>query len=170
MNISEIVPQTNGTLAHYFAAMIPLAVITVWLAIGMNARVESKNEHILWHMLWPFRSIATILTRVWDGGREFWFSRREGFRAPAETLRHVDSRMPRSRTRSRVRDSVPMRNSRSRSVSRGRTPSRRSSPTTAPMGDVAVRDYAHRAPKTSVDVSESPTAAATRAPSTVPEG
>lgn len=34
MNIGEINPGTKGTLLHFFAAVIPLTLITIWLIVA----------------------------------------------------------------------------------------------------------------------------------------
>ncbi|EJD41233.1 hypothetical protein AURDEDRAFT_186597 [Auricularia subglabra TFB-10046 SS5] len=67
MNVTEIVPQTNGTLAHYFAVMVPLAVMTAWLAVAMNERLTKPEGNMVQHMLWPVTRLSLFL----KAGRDY---------------------------------------------------------------------------------------------------
>jgi len=50
MNIGEINPGTKGTLLHFFAAVIPLTLITIWLIVAYQIQATlprfkfSRNE------------------------------------------------------------------------------------------------------------------------------
>ncbi|KAG6918782.1 hypothetical protein DXG01_011533 [Tephrocybe rancida] len=60
MNVKEINPSSDGTFRHYFAAAIPLTVLTCWVIIAFQfrpGRSESEEPSLAWRILgrigWP---------------------------------------------------------------------------------------------------------------------
>lgn len=97
MNVREIAPDTNGTLPHYVAAMVPLTALTVWLAIAVTGRVERPGVSMIWHLLWPIVWVWQQLRRFYEDARDKYFQEREKLRTPGETLKDVGERLPRRR-------------------------------------------------------------------------
>ncbi|KZV92283.1 hypothetical protein EXIGLDRAFT_718560 [Exidia glandulosa HHB12029] len=147
MNVAEIVPQTNGTLAHYFAATIPLAALTVWIAVGVSSRVEKRNAHMLRHIFWPFFAVWESIKAGCDFIVKGAYKAREKSRTPSEMLYQDGDPISRcSRTRSRggrLGDlDIPMQR-RNTSRSRiGRSTSQRRLTASQPDIAVAARDFA----------------------------
>ncbi|KAF9501509.1 hypothetical protein BDN71DRAFT_1492179 [Pleurotus eryngii] len=53
MNISEIVPDTQGTLGRYFATTIPLTLVTICIIMMLRAKDRSDDPSAsIWTMLW----------------------------------------------------------------------------------------------------------------------
>ncbi|KAF4612869.1 hypothetical protein D9613_011170 [Agrocybe pediades] len=60
MNVTEIVPDTLGTLAHYFAAAIPLTFATIWIIIAFHSR-HTFPQYSFWKRLyWPYFLILRL--------------------------------------------------------------------------------------------------------------
>jgi hypothetical protein len=54
MNVSEINPNTNGTLSHYFAVAFPLTIVTAWIIIAFQSKYIFKKETSFFKRLgWP---------------------------------------------------------------------------------------------------------------------
>jgi hypothetical protein len=54
MNVAEINPGTEGTLAHYFAAALPLTIATVWIIIAFQSKYIFKEKtHFFKRLGWP---------------------------------------------------------------------------------------------------------------------
>ncbi len=53
MNISEIVPDTQGTLGRYFATTIPLTLVTICIIMMLRAKDHSDDPSAsIWTKLW----------------------------------------------------------------------------------------------------------------------
>lgn len=143
MNVVEIVPQTNGTLAHYFAAMVPLAALTVWVAVGVSSRVEHPNAHMIHHALWPLVRLWNLLRSLGNSARKEYYGGREKLRAPQETLKHVSHPLPtsQSRTRSAVRG-IPMEEQHASADHPGRSTIQKRLDASQSKVDVTARDFA----------------------------
>lgn len=55
MNIKEIVPDTFGTLPHYFATAVPLTLVTIWVVIAFQSKYLFRNRPTSFWMrlMWP---------------------------------------------------------------------------------------------------------------------
>jgi len=106
MNIKEIVPGSLGDLHEYLAIMIPLTIVTIWLAGFMTVRVERPEFNFIRLVFWPtfifLERAAVVLTSI----RTVYFRVREHAWSARETLRVVDDPLPKPRAlpRSRSRD------------------------------------------------------------------
>jgi len=58
-DISEIVPNTNGSISHYFATAIPLTLATIWIIIAFQSkRYLGRDTASLWSQPgWPIMVI-----------------------------------------------------------------------------------------------------------------
>ncbi|KAF8908206.1 hypothetical protein CPB84DRAFT_1813404 [Gymnopilus junonius] len=43
MNVQEINPGSHGTLGHFFAAAVPLTLLTIWVVIGYQIQITEKR-------------------------------------------------------------------------------------------------------------------------------
>lgn len=146
MNVKELSSDTSGSFSHYFAVMIPLSVLTVWIAVAVSRRIEQRDTHMLHHALWPFYLTWDILAKLFYAARVGFIHQQEKLQAPRHTLKHVAQ--PRSRAPSAVRrsyagpGSIPMR-SRSPSVERsGRTSAQKELFTSDREVNMLARDFA----------------------------
>lgn len=117
MNVNEIVPNTQGTLAHYFAVMVPLAAMTAWLAVAMNERLVNPDGNVVEHMMWPVGWLKNLLKKARD---YTW--------APLSSEKKNGARQTatRARSTSAAQDgeiSIPLQNTAEGSNSRGRSKS-----------------------------------------------
>ena len=54
MNVQEIVPETNGTLLHYFVTALAFTVLTVWIITAFQSRYKFRKGVTFWQRLgWP---------------------------------------------------------------------------------------------------------------------
>jgi len=65
MNIEEINPGTKGTLSHYFAAALPLTVISTWVIVAYQGQWSQTGDDrmivsVIKRLLWP----AMLLRRL----------------------------------------------------------------------------------------------------------
>lgn len=55
MNIKEIVPETNGSLSHYFETAFPLTFITVWVVMAFQSKhLLGRDATPTMRLFWPF--------------------------------------------------------------------------------------------------------------------
>lgn len=117
MNVNEIVPNTQGTLAHYFAVMVPLAAMTAWLAVAMNERLVKPDGNVIEHMMWPVSRLKDLL----KAARSYTWAT-----SSSEKENGVQQTSMRARRSSRGREnsegpSIPLQPTAGGSASRGRT-------------------------------------------------
>ncbi|KAG6818314.1 hypothetical protein H0H93_006039 [Arthromyces matolae] len=63
MNVDLLVPQTNGTLSHYFAVAMPLTIVTIWVIVAFQSNhLYPEKTGFLIRFGWPVRLCLTILT------------------------------------------------------------------------------------------------------------
>jgi len=68
MNVAEINPGTNGTLAHYAETAMPLTIVTIWLIIAFQTKrhfAEDEHASVLGNLMWPYKMVK----RFWRGVR-----------------------------------------------------------------------------------------------------
>jgi hypothetical protein len=58
MNIREINPDADGSLAHYFETAIPLTFVTIWIIIAFQGKWKSNDRGtnkwaLLTQLWWP---------------------------------------------------------------------------------------------------------------------
>lgn len=54
MNVQEIVPNTNGTLVHYFVTSIAFTALSVWIITAFQSRYNFQDGVTFWQRLgWP---------------------------------------------------------------------------------------------------------------------
>lgn len=54
MNVKEIVPNTKGTVLHYFATAISFTVVSVWVITAFQSRNNFRHGVTFWQRLgWP---------------------------------------------------------------------------------------------------------------------
>ena len=54
MNVAEINPGSLGTLGHYFAAALPLTIVTAWIIIAFQSKYIFKDKtHFFKRLGWP---------------------------------------------------------------------------------------------------------------------
>ena len=54
MNVQEIVPNANGTLAHYVVTAISFTLISVWVITAFQSRYNFRKGVAFWvRMAWP---------------------------------------------------------------------------------------------------------------------
>jgi hypothetical protein len=54
MNVQEIVPNTNGTILHYFLTALAFTVLTMWVIIAFQSRYKFRPYVTFWQRLgWP---------------------------------------------------------------------------------------------------------------------
>ncbi|KAG6835646.1 hypothetical protein H0H93_016234 [Arthromyces matolae] len=69
MNVDLLVPQTNGTLSHYFAVAMPLTIATIWVVVAFQSKhLYPDNTGLLIRFGWPVRLCLTIL--AWKKEKE----------------------------------------------------------------------------------------------------
>ncbi|KAJ7507271.1 hypothetical protein B0H11DRAFT_1970976 [Mycena galericulata] len=64
MNIKEIVPGTDGSLAHYFAAALSLTFATVWVVMAFQSKHLLGGNPKLWmRVFWPVALTQQMLRK-----------------------------------------------------------------------------------------------------------
>jgi hypothetical protein len=54
MNVQEIVPDTNGTLLHYFLTALAFTLLSVWIITAFQSRYKFRPGVTFWQRLgWP---------------------------------------------------------------------------------------------------------------------
>lgn len=53
MNVSELTPDTNGTLSLYFAVVIPLTILTAWVIIAFQSKYMFPGTSFIKRLAWP---------------------------------------------------------------------------------------------------------------------
>jgi hypothetical protein len=56
MNIREIDPMTHGSVRLYFATMVPLTFLTVWIVMAVQSKYSYPNPDgvTIWtRVMWP---------------------------------------------------------------------------------------------------------------------
>lgn len=54
MNVQEIVPNTNGTILHYFLTAIAFTLLSVWIITAFQSRYNFRPGVTFWLRLgWP---------------------------------------------------------------------------------------------------------------------
>ena len=54
MNVQEIVPNTSGTLVHYFVTAISFTLLSVWVITAFQSRYNFRSGVTIWKRLgWP---------------------------------------------------------------------------------------------------------------------
>jgi hypothetical protein len=54
MNVKEIVPNTSGTVLHYFETTIAFTLLSVWVITAFQSRDNFRPEVTFWQRLgWP---------------------------------------------------------------------------------------------------------------------
>lgn len=62
MNIVEIVPETNGTLAHYVETALPFTLLSIWIIIAFQSRYIFPSHVTFWKRLgWPVLLLSQYL-------------------------------------------------------------------------------------------------------------
>ena len=74
----------------YLAAMIPLTLVTIWLAGFMTVRVERPNMSRMKVVLWPASLLIERAKVLWDSARKLYLRQRERARAAGDTLQVID--------------------------------------------------------------------------------
>ncbi|KAF8623761.1 hypothetical protein AX15_006203 [Amanita polypyramis BW_CC] len=65
MNVKEIAPTTNATLAQYFETVCALTAATVWIIVAFQSRYLFDRRMPFWQRLgWPIYSIYYMFDRV----------------------------------------------------------------------------------------------------------
>jgi hypothetical protein len=65
MNVSEINPGTNGTLAKYFATALPLTVVTAWIITAFQSEaIFPEGASIVKRMIWPIFLLIKLFKRM----------------------------------------------------------------------------------------------------------
>ncbi|KAE9410090.1 hypothetical protein BT96DRAFT_847881 [Gymnopus androsaceus JB14] len=71
MNVKELSQDTKGSFPHYFAAALPLTVLTVWVVVSFNSRHLFKGTKIpitFWTRLaWP---VFLVKSMYFDGTKK----------------------------------------------------------------------------------------------------
>ena len=63
MNVQEIVPNTNGTLAHYAETALPFTLVTIWVIIASQNRYIFPAGLNFWARLaWPVLVLGKVFT------------------------------------------------------------------------------------------------------------
>ncbi|KAJ7481580.1 hypothetical protein FB451DRAFT_1338315 [Mycena latifolia] len=66
MNIKEIVPDTGGSLAHYFETAAPLTFFTIWVVMAFQSKHLLGRDVTIWmRLFWP-----VALARLMISGRK----------------------------------------------------------------------------------------------------
>ena len=61
MNVQEIVPNTSGTLMHYFVTAISFTLLSVWVITAFQSRYNFRSGMTIWKRLgWPVFFILRI--------------------------------------------------------------------------------------------------------------
>ncbi|KAG6889951.1 hypothetical protein C0995_013478 [Termitomyces sp. Mi166 len=62
MNIQDLVPNTFGTLAHYFEVAIPLTMITIWVVVTFQSKnIYPQGTSLLTRFGWPVQLCLNLL-------------------------------------------------------------------------------------------------------------
>ncbi|KAJ6591097.1 hypothetical protein DFH09DRAFT_1138560 [Mycena vulgaris] len=76
MNIREIVPDTKGSLSHYFETAMPLTFLTIWVVMAFQSKHLLGREATIWmRLFWPVALVRQMVVRRRKG---------YGLDAPAE--------------------------------------------------------------------------------------
>lgn len=63
MNVQEIVPNTNGTLAHYAETALPFTLLTIWVIIASQDRYIFPIGLNFWARLaWPVLVLGKVFS------------------------------------------------------------------------------------------------------------
>ncbi|KAJ7704297.1 hypothetical protein B0H17DRAFT_1039206 [Mycena rosella] len=64
MNIKEIVPETHGSLSHYFETAMPLTFLTVWTVMAFQSKHLLGPDVTFWmRLFWPIALARQMLER-----------------------------------------------------------------------------------------------------------
>lgn len=62
MNINDLVPDTLGTLAHYFEVAIPLTLITIWVVVTFQSKnIYPEGTSLFTRLGWPVQLCLNLL-------------------------------------------------------------------------------------------------------------
>jgi hypothetical protein len=62
MNINEIVPDTHGSLVHYFETALPLTFVTVWAVMAFQSKHLLGQNTTMWmRVFWPVWLIQQMI-------------------------------------------------------------------------------------------------------------
>ncbi|KAF8523160.1 hypothetical protein BU17DRAFT_20807, partial [Hysterangium stoloniferum] len=74
MNIQDLNPDSNGTLSHYFAAAIPLTIVSTWVIVAYQGQWTQKpNEQTpagIMRLMWPVMLLREFMARLQDNRSE----------------------------------------------------------------------------------------------------
>lgn len=71
MNVAEINPGTLGSLGHYFAAAVPLTVLTIWVFVAYQGdwstggRPGSGTGALMLRFMWPYLYAKRYIKSRW---------------------------------------------------------------------------------------------------------
>ncbi|KAJ7481617.1 hypothetical protein FB451DRAFT_1236610 [Mycena latifolia] len=64
MNIKEIVPDTRGSLAHYFETAAPLTFFTIWVVMTFQSKHLLGRDVTIWmRLFWPVALASRMISR-----------------------------------------------------------------------------------------------------------
>ncbi|KAJ7130139.1 hypothetical protein C8R44DRAFT_61600 [Mycena epipterygia] len=64
MNIKEIVPETHGSISHYFETAVPLTLVTIWIVMAFQSKYLLGTDASMWMRLaWPVLIIQRIVEK-----------------------------------------------------------------------------------------------------------
>jgi len=64
MNVQEIVPNTSGTLMHYFVTAISFTLLSVWVITAFQSRYNFRSGMTIWRRLgWPVFFILRMFNK-----------------------------------------------------------------------------------------------------------
>ncbi|KAG6868349.1 hypothetical protein C0993_004689 [Termitomyces sp. T159_Od127] len=62
MNIQNLVPDTVGTLAHYFEVAIPLTMVTIWIVVTFQSKnIYPEGTSLFTRLGWPVQLCLNLL-------------------------------------------------------------------------------------------------------------
>ena len=64
MNVQEIVPNTSGTLVHYFVTALAFTLLSVWVITAFQSRYNFRKGVTVWQRLgWPVFFILRLFNK-----------------------------------------------------------------------------------------------------------
>lgn len=63
MNVKEINPQSNGTIPHYIATVVPLSLISIWVIVAFQSKNYMPGQSMWTRFLWPIVLAKAFFTK-----------------------------------------------------------------------------------------------------------